>query len=93
MSRPSVLVVAKAPVPGLAKTRIARTVGDARAAELAAAALLDTLDAATASGMRVVVAMTGDLYAGLWYPVIFTTISVITTIFFLPETNGRSLDA
>lgn len=61
MSRPSVLVVAKAPVPGLAKTRIARTVGDARAAELAAAALLDTLDAATASGMRVVVAMTGDL--------------------------------
>jgi len=40
-----------------------------------------------------IVAMTGDLYAGLWYPVIFTAISVITTIFFLPETNGRSLGA
>lgn len=40
-----------------------------------------------------IVAMTGDLYAGLWYPVIFTGISVLTTIFFLPETKGRSLDA
>lgn len=40
-----------------------------------------------------IVAMTGDLYAGLWYPVIFTAISVVTTIFFLPETRGRSLDA
>lgn len=40
-----------------------------------------------------IVAMTGDLYAGLWYPVIFTAISVVTTIFFLPETRGRSLEA
>lgn len=58
---PSVLVVAKAPVPGEAKTRIARDVGDDAAADLAAAALLDTLDTAVASGLRVVVAMTGDL--------------------------------
>lgn len=61
---PTVLVVAKAPVPGLAKTRIARDVGDRAAAELAAAALLDTLDTATASGMAVVVALTGDLADG-----------------------------
>lgn len=61
---PTVLVVAKAPVPGLAKTRIARDVGDQAAAELAAAALLDTLDTAAASGLPVVVALTGDLADG-----------------------------
>lgn len=42
---PVALVLAKAPVPGRVKTRLARTVGDERAAELAALALLDTLDA------------------------------------------------
>ncbi|MGH3474959.1 MAG: TIGR04282 family arsenosugar biosynthesis glycosyltransferase [Aeromicrobium sp.] len=61
MSRPTVLVVAKAPVPGLAKTRIAGDVGDDAAADLAAAALLDTLDTAIETGMPVVVALTGDL--------------------------------
>ncbi len=40
-----------------------------------------------------IVVATGDIYAGLWYPVIFTGISVITCLFFLPETRGRSLDA
>ncbi|SNS04643.1 Predicted arabinose efflux permease, MFS family [Sphingomonas laterariae] len=40
-----------------------------------------------------IVAMTGDLYAGLWYPVIFTAISVITMAFLVPETRGRPLDA
>ncbi len=54
------LVVAKAPVPGLAKTRIAAAVGMDVAADLAAAALLDTLDTAVGSGMTVVVALTGD---------------------------------
>ncbi len=38
------LVMAKAPVPGQVKTRLAQAVGDATAARLAAAALLDTLD-------------------------------------------------
>lgn len=42
-----VLVVAKAPVPGHAKTRLGATVGPEAAAELAAAALLDTLEAGT----------------------------------------------
>ncbi len=62
---PVLLVVAKAPVPGLAKTRLARRVGPERAADVAAAALLDTLDAVWAAheaeGWPVVVAMTGDL--------------------------------
>ncbi|GAA3522438.1 DUF2064 domain-containing protein [Aeromicrobium panaciterrae] len=61
MSHPTLLIVAKAPVAGLAKTRIAQTIGDEAAAELAAAALLDTLDAAAAVGWPLVVAMTGDL--------------------------------
>jgi uncharacterized protein len=57
-----VLVVAKAPVPGLAKTRLAASVGDRAAAEIAAAALLDTLDAvADAPVAARVVALTGEL--------------------------------
>ena len=59
---PHVLVVAKAPVPGLAKTRLGHRIGMTTAADLAAAALLDTLDAcveAFGPGHRHV-AMTGD---------------------------------
>ena len=64
-SRPvTVLVVAKAPVPGMAKTRLAETVGPEAAADIAAAALLDTLDAVAAAPVTGrVVAMTGDLDA------------------------------
>lgn len=60
----TVLVVAKAPEPGRAKTRLAATVGDRVAAEIAAAALLDTLDAVAAAPVAArVVAFTGDLGA------------------------------
>ncbi|MFG1935016.1 DUF2064 domain-containing protein [Mycobacterium sp. NPDC048908] len=59
-----VLVVAKAPVPGQAKTRLAASVGDRAAADIAAAALLDTLDAvADAPVAARVVALTGNLDA------------------------------
>ncbi|CAN5634666.1 DUF2064 domain-containing protein [soil metagenome] len=58
----TLLVVAKAPVPGLAKTRLAATVGNQAAAAIAAAALLDTLDAVAATPVATrVVALTGDL--------------------------------
>jgi uncharacterized protein len=58
----TVLVVAKAPVPGQAKTRLAASVGDRAAADIAAAALLDTLDAVAAAPVQArVVALTGDL--------------------------------
>ncbi|MGV0773928.1 TIGR04282 family arsenosugar biosynthesis glycosyltransferase [Mycobacterium syngnathidarum] len=58
----SVLVVAKAPVPGLAKTRLAAAIGVEAAASIAAAALLDTLDAVAAAPVQArVVALTGDL--------------------------------
>ena len=39
-----------------------------------------------------IVVATGDIYAGLWYPVIFTAISVVACLVFLPETRGRSLE-
>ncbi|MDX1872007.1 DUF2064 domain-containing protein [Mycolicibacterium sp. 120266] len=58
----NIVVVAKAPVPGLAKTRLAASIGAESAADVAAAALLDTLDAvaATPAAARTVV-LTGDL--------------------------------
>jgi glycosyltransferase A (GT-A) superfamily protein (DUF2064 family) len=60
----TLLVVAKAPEPGRAKTRLAATVGDRVAADIAAAALLDTLDAVAAAPVAArVVALTGDLDA------------------------------
>ncbi len=58
------LVLAKAPVPGEVKTRLAATVGTERAADLAAAALLDTMDlveSAFPDGHRFV-ALAGDLW-------------------------------
>ena len=60
----TLLVVAKAPEPGRAKTRLAATIGDRVAAEIAAAALLDTLDAVAAAPVAArVAAITGDLDA------------------------------
>jgi len=60
--RCTVLVVAKAPVAGVAKTRLAASVGPEAAASLAAAALLDTLDAVRCAGVGTrVVALTGEL--------------------------------
>lgn len=38
-----------------------------------------------------IVAATGDIYSGLWYPFAFTALSVVTCLFLLPETRGRSL--
>lgn len=64
-TEPCVLVVAKAPVPGRAKTRLAATVGERAAAELAAAALIDTLEAAAALGPGHL-ALAGDLDEGVW---------------------------
>src|SRR3954470_9233676 len=37
------------------------------------------------------VAITGNIFEGLWYAVVFTAISVIVSIFFLKETAGRHL--
>jgi glycosyltransferase A (GT-A) superfamily protein (DUF2064 family) len=57
-----VLVVAKAPIAGLAKTRLIPDSSAAAAARIAAAALLDTLDAVLATpDVTPVVALTGKL--------------------------------
>ena len=39
-----------------------------------------------------IVALTGDIYAGLWYAVGFTALSAVVTIFFLKETRGKPLE-
>ena len=60
----ALLVMAKAPVPGEAKTRLAPAFTPVGAADLAAAALLDTLDAVRSSDVAArVIALTGDLAA------------------------------
>jgi hypothetical protein len=38
------------------------------------------------------VAITGNIYEGLWYAVLFTAISVIVSLLFLKETSGRRLE-
>ena len=38
-----------------------------------------------------IVAITGNIYSGLWYSVLFTGISVVVSILFLKETSGRHL--
>jgi MFS family permease len=40
-----------------------------------------------------IVAMTGNIFAGLWYSVVFTGISVIVALLFLDETRGRPLES
>jgi rSAM/selenodomain-associated transferase 1 len=58
----TLVVIAKAPVAGQAKTRLAVSVGERAAADIAAATLLDTLDAVDATPVQArVVALTGDL--------------------------------
>lgn len=59
---PVLLVVAKAPVPGAVKTRLCPPAAPWQAAEIAAAALLDTLDAVAATpDARPVIALDGEL--------------------------------
>jgi hypothetical protein len=36
-----------------------------------------------------VVAATGDIYAGLWYPIIIAGATFVIGMFFMPETKGR----
>ena len=37
------------------------------------------------------VAITGDIYASLWYPVVFTIIPIVVSLVFLKETRGKPL--
>ncbi|SDD75672.1 TIGR04282 family arsenosugar biosynthesis glycosyltransferase [Nocardioides lianchengensis] len=67
MSGPHLLVVAKAPVAGRVKTRLGTDIGMDAAADIAAAALLDTLEACTsyAGPSRCHLSLDGDLAAAV----------------------------
>jgi len=38
-------------------------------------------------------AITGNTFASLWYPVVFTVIPILVSLFFLKETRGRPLES
>jgi hypothetical protein len=38
------------------------------------------------------VAATGDIYYGLWYPIGIAVLTVIVGLFLLPETRGREME-
>lgn len=67
VSRPALLVIAKAPLPGRAKTRLCPPLSPAQAAALAEAALTDTLEAVLAApAARRVLVLDGE--PGAWLP-------------------------
>lgn len=67
MTAPTILVMAKAPVPGRVKTRLCPPFTPEQAADLALAALLDTLDTVLAApGTRRVLVLEGA--PGPWVP-------------------------
>jgi MFS family permease len=37
------------------------------------------------------VAATGDIYYGLWYPIVVALVTFVIGVFFLPETRGRTM--
>ncbi len=39
-----------------------------------------------------IVAATGDIYAGLWYPVIIAGVTLVIGMLFFPETRGRNVE-
>jgi MFS family permease len=39
-----------------------------------------------------IVAATGNIYSGLWYPIIIASMSFFVALFFLPETKDRAID-
>ena len=38
------------------------------------------------------VAITGDIYASLWYPIFFTAVPIVVALIFLKETRGKPLE-
>jgi hypothetical protein len=39
-----------------------------------------------------IVAATGNIYSGLWYPIIIALMTLVIGLFFLPETKDRNLE-
>jgi hypothetical protein len=40
-----------------------------------------------------VVAQTGDIYFGLWYPIVIALITFVVGLIFIPETKDRDIYA
>lgn len=40
-----------------------------------------------------IVAATGNIYAGIWYPVVIAAVTFVVALFFLPETRHRDINA
>jgi hypothetical protein len=40
-----------------------------------------------------IVAKAGNIYAGLWYPIIVSLITFVIGLFFVPETKDRKIHA
>jgi uncharacterized protein len=92
MSPPTaaVIVLAKAPVPGRVKTRLCPPATPEQASELAAAALLDTLDTVRGMpGVLVVVALTGELRAATRGAELGSALRGLTVL----EQRGQTLGA
>ena len=90
----TLLVVAKAPVAGLAKTRLMTVLSAEQAAVVAAASLLDTLDAVAATpATRHVVAITGDLGAATRQVELRRSLERFTVLDQRGETLGQRLAA
>jgi uncharacterized protein len=82
-----VLILAKAPVAGRVKTRLCPPATPAQAAEVAAAALLDTLEVARAlPGGRTVVALAGDLSRARRGSELASALRDVTVV---PQRGGR----
>ena len=77
----AVIVLAKAPIPGRVKTRLCPPATPRRAADIAAAALLDTLDrAAAVPGVRVVLALDGELRGAARHAQLRRALRRVTTL-------------
>lgn len=77
---PYLLIMAKAPVPGLVKTRLCPPATPAQAADVAAAALLDTVDAARATGLATIVAVAGGVADAARAAELARTLGTVTVI-------------
>ncbi|MGH3868319.1 MAG: TIGR04282 family arsenosugar biosynthesis glycosyltransferase [Pseudonocardiaceae bacterium] len=92
--RAVLLVLAKAPVPGEVKTRLCPPATPAQAAQIAAAAFLDTLDAVLAvPDVTPVVALTGDLAHAVDAAALTARLRAITVLAQRGTTLGQRIAA
>lgn len=93
-SGPSILVLAKAPEPGHVKTRMCPPLTPEQAADLAAAALLDSIAAATGvPGARPVVVLTGMLERAARRAALTAALREVTVVTQIGDSLGERIAA